>query len=118
MPYGTKANAGKARININANSIAEISSKKWSFGFITRAFFHEFVHVQVLLNRVSLPYGSVEDEVRAHYAAITLSGTLLPNLTKLELQGNCRTALNHIRIGSLPLESRAIFVTTYKTEVK
>jgi RHS repeat-associated protein len=111
-----KERVGKHDIVVYDESIKEISDRKYSFGFIVRAFYHEGFHVKQLFEPKVYSLAPVgEDELNAYY--MSSINTKLPPMSQKESEGNAENALIAIWSSVPPrLWKRAI--DTYNTELE
>lgn len=87
--------AGKVRITVYNETIQEITDKKYSFGFITRAFFHEAWHVDQIFNPKTYSITSVGgEEMHAYY--MSSINTQLPPMGQCDKEGNAANAIHYL----------------------
>ena len=108
---------GKVRVTIYDETIESICARIYSFGFVTRAFFHELVHVKTVIK--SLHFDYTQDggnELNAYYKSSV--NDKLPSMTQREAKGNALNALLDLLRYVDPPSNRQAAMTHYSTQVK
>ena len=109
-------NPGKYAVKVFKESIKSISQRKYSFGYIVRAFFHELVHVNQNVNNIIFDYTDKgEREINAYYKQFMASK--LPELSPDELHSQALSALVELRNSLNPAYKYFVFNKLYANQV-
>jgi RHS repeat-associated protein len=116
-PNSDRSRAGKVGITVYDQSMDAICARTFSFGFITRAFFHELFHVKTLVQNEQFPYPqSGGNEMNAYY--MSSINTTLPAMTQREAEGNAQNAMINLLDHVNPISYRQTTMQSYSTQVK